>query len=330
MATTVAALDNRKRRMGVVDDEPLTVLRRFPTAVYEYRVEVEREDAAFRPQGEPHILWTSVAGVLPAEVGGTQFVMGIRKVANEPLRAREEASPVGAFGRRRVRAPEVRTASYYYRATGHTEGAFVGLYVPKLAEITRPRNEEEVPSRAKLHAEDQGGLNGRGSRPGGYVCPRNWRVYKAKPPQVSLAAWEKVSAHTRNEHRRALEDQSNMSHDLLQYDLAAAAIRLIHRAARMRNWKASTIVSKFATMHGALANLPLYTDQTRPINLKESPEWTAAYGRWHQVMASEIPHPPPHATYDQVQRAARELYDSPPARLFLRMMWSFAARPGDI
>ncbi|KPA83544.1 TATE DNA transposon [Leptomonas pyrrhocoris] len=192
------------------------------------------------------------------------------------------------------------------------------------------REEPQAPDRERLKNKESPGLNGRGSRPRGYVCSRHWHVYSQKPAKVSQAAWEKLSPHTRKQHRLAIEDLVNTPHDLLALDLAAAATRLIHRAAKMRKWKASTIVSKFATTHGALMHPPLYTDQPHPISLKESPEWTSAYGRWHQIISSEVPNPPPHVVKTQIDDAARHLQDDPEARLFLQMMWSFAARPGVI
>jgi hypothetical protein len=49
------------------------------------------------------------------------------------------------------------------------------------------------------------------------------------------AAWDKVSLHTEQAtHICALEDLSNMPHDLLALDLAAAGIRFIQKAAKLR------------------------------------------------------------------------------------------------
>lgn len=326
IALTVDALSMRKLRLRITEDDPGATLEKLPILVFPYRGEVAEEDAATAPQDEGYVLKRTTAEVLPRNLRNVKFVLGIthrlvpipmmRQRGGRQEDAEEDALP--------PRQPAMKHA---YALTTQPAEAMYGLYMPLAG---NPHEEREVPDRERLLNGDELGLNGRGSRPRGYVCPRHWQVSRGKPTRVSQAAWEKVSASTRQQHRRAIEDLTCMPHDLLSLDLAAAAIRLIQRAAYLKKWKASTIVSKFATMHGALMNLPLYTDQAHSINLKESPEWNAAYGKWHQVMNSEIPHPPPHVYKTQVDAAARELRDDPEARLFLMMMCSFAARAGDI
>ncbi|KPA79560.1 TATE DNA Transposon [Leptomonas pyrrhocoris] len=326
IALSVDALSMRKLRMHIETDDPNQILEMLPTAVHPYRGEVAEEDAAARPQDDPYILRKTEDGALPRTLRGVRFVLGITTRIQETTPATQRGNSRPRSSPSTPRDVEPRTNTYFALTEIAAEAQW-GLYMPT---AETPPSAEEVPDRARLLNEEAPGLNGRGSRPRGYVCPRHWRVYAGKPAKTSQAAWEKLSPHTRRQHRIAIEDLANMPHDLLALDLAAAAIRIIHRMAKLRKWKASTIVSKFATMHGALMHLPLYTDQPHPINLKESPEWTSAYGRWHQLMNSDIPNPPPFILKHQVDAAAYQLLSDPEARLFLMMMWSFAARPGDI
>lgn len=175
-------------------------------------------------------------------------------------------------------------------------------------------------------------LNSPGNHCKGEVeSPRCWYIYQDKPPGVSRLAWSAITKEMRGLHRRWLQDLRAMPDDLLDKDLPQAALELVRRMATARNWKWSTWAKSLAAISGALANLPLYTNQGSPVDVTQSPEWRAAAAAAHRFERECVPEPPEPIRIDQYLAARRSLATtSPVASLYLGMMWSFAARAGDI
>eukprot|EP00796_Vickermania_ingenoplastis_P009281 gene9281-biopygen6604 len=121
-----------------------------------------------------------------------------------------------------------------------------------------------------------------------------------------------------------------MPHHLLRMNIATAAIELLKSIQRTRHWKWSTQTSAMSNLKAELLNLPLYTDQTAPIDLDPYPEWKAAMRTVTQLHNEEIPEPPPPNTRAEFENTRRELRGHPPARLYRTMTWVFAARSCDI
>lgn len=171
--------------------------------------------------------------------------------------------------------------------------------------------------------------NARGRYLEGHTCPRAWFIHQDKPPHVSQLAWDSMSPATRDQHRRWIRELRSMPADLTSRSLAAAALELVRRMATARGWRWSTVAKALGNLQGALANLPLYTDQD-PIDLAVYPEWRAAKKTAIRYEKEVPPNPPPPITRDQFEAARATLFGDTRAWLFLTLLWRFAARGGDI
>ncbi|ORC90002.1 TATE DNA Transposon [Trypanosoma theileri] len=106
---------------------------------------------------------------------------------------------------------------------------------------------------------------------------------------------------------------------------------LVRRMALNRNWKWSTICKVMALISGALLNLPLYSNQSKGIDISKDPSWRAATRAAHKFENREPTNPPAPVTYEQMKKAHAALErECPIAALYLMMMWCCAARAGDI
>lgn len=175
-------------------------------------------------------------------------------------------------------------------------------------------------------------LNRTGRLNGGVVtCPRSWYIYQDKPPHVSQLAWAAITPQMRGLHRKWLREIRAMPADLLNRNLPQAALELVRRQASARGWKWSTTAKVISAISAALLNLPLYTNQTEGVDVMKCPEWRAASQAAHRFERESVPNPPPEVTLEQYQSARKVLGTKfPVARLFMGMMWCFAARAGDI
>jgi integrase len=180
------------------------------------------------------------------------------------------------------------------------------------------------PPVAPLHPNEKG-------RPDeGSVCPRLWYIYPDKPPHVSLLAWNAVSESTRNQQRRWIRDLRSMPADLLSRSLPTAALELVRRISVARRWRWSTHARALANVQSALSALPLYTNQLRGVNLDAFPEWRQAKRTAVRYEKEVPPNPPPPLSPGQFEKLLQSLAHNPRARLFATLLWSFAARAGDI
>lgn len=175
-------------------------------------------------------------------------------------------------------------------------------------------------------------LNGQGGLGWGQVhCPRSWHIYSHKSPHISEIAWKGITPAMRNYHRRCLQKLKAMPHNVLQMNVASAVLETVRREASAKGWNPATTLKEYSSMAGALRDLPLYTTEKHGILLTEFPEWKAAQTtvkRMEREVDKEEPHP---IRLEQYQAALRELRTRrPTAALFLALMWSLAARAGDV
>eukprot|EP00796_Vickermania_ingenoplastis_P012665 gene12665-biopygen9305 len=173
-------------------------------------------------------------------------------------------------------------------------------------------------------------LNFEGGHRGGHVCPREWYIYQTQPPHVSAAAWAGMSPEVRRQHIGWLLDIRAMPADLLSMPLHSAILEFVRRLACARHWKWSTITRHLSTIQAALLQLPLYTNQKTPIDLRLFPEWLQALTGTRRFERQSIPQPPAPLTRSEYDVAYRLLRENPTAQVFLAIMWACAARPGDI
>ncbi|KAK7199243.1 Phage integrase family [Novymonas esmeraldas] len=232
--------------------------------------------------------------------------VGAARVALYVLRERDREQPAPSTGRRpgTPRGPTMRTE----RAEDD------------------PQVEMEVARRTGLSMP----LNWSGRYPGGCACPREWFIHPGKPPQVAQVAWTAMSPQVREQHRTWLQHLAAMPADLLSLPLHKAAVELVRRMACARQWKWSTIARHYATIQAALLQLPLYTNQTTPIDLAAEPEWRYATAGARRFERETIPDPPAPLTVAEYGQVHRRLSDSPEAQVYAALMWACAARAGDI
>ncbi|KPA73093.1 TATE DNA Transposon [Leptomonas pyrrhocoris] len=190
--------------------------------------------------------------------------------------------------------------------------------------------EEGADRRAALRIEPTAYLNWQGRHNEAVGCPREWVIYSQRPRHVSQLAWAAVTPDIRNQHIRWLRELKAMPADLLRVDLATAAATLVTRIHRARRWQWSTHTKALSKMRAALYNLPLYTNVQKPYDVTQSPEWRAAVRTAHRFERETPANPPPPITIDEYRDARDHLCTNPLPRLFLSMMWAFAARAGDI
>lgn len=204
-------------------------------------------------------------------------------------------------------------------------------YAPRPTPKTFERDEGAEISQILQHATTAH-LNEQGRSEGGpATCPRQWFIHPSRPPHVSQLAWEALTPQVRDRHRRWLHDLRAMPAELLDRNLASAAIEMVRAMATMRHWKWSTVAKNLAMIAGALRDLPLYTNQTDPIELNHYPEWRAAMQAASRLEKESVAEPPAPVTLEEYHAARKELQTKAPlADLYLAMMWAFAARAGDI
>lgn len=169
------------------------------------------------------------------------------------------------------------------------------------------------------------------SREGTATSPEQWYIYPAMPSSLQPIAWKAKTPQTRRLHIRWLQEIRSMPRYLLGRDLPQAILEFVRMIAVKRQWKWSTYAKALVSIQGALENLPLYTNQKKGIRLTDCPEWREAVAGAQLQERQSIPEPPTPIAIAQMQKVYKDLKARhPPAALFLKMMWMFAARPGDI
>jgi len=160
---------------------------------------------------------------------------------------------------------------------------------------------------------------------------RAWFIHPDRPAHVHALVWRQLAESTRRQHRTWLWRVRGMPADLIGKPLAAAIIELLLRFARDRNWRWSTIASALSCVASAMRSLPLYTDRTRGIDLRDDPAFAAATKRaQHLARVTTTPDrlstPLSFAQYSTLMRDIKV----PSTRLLGELAWSFAARVGDV
>lgn len=199
-----------------------------------------------------------------------------------------------------------------------------------LGAIPEHEEDEDEDRREALLVEPQPYLNWQGRRDEAAICPREWIIYSQRPRHVSQLSWAAVTPTIRQQHIRWLRELKAMPSDLLQLDLATAAIALVNRMHRTRRWKWSTHAKALSNIRAALLNLPLYTNVRTGVDLAKCPQWSSAVTAAHRFERETPSDPPPPIDRLQYQETRQSLSQDPIPSLYLGMMWAFAARAGDI
>ena len=162
-------------------------------------------------------------------------------------------------------------------------------------------------------------------------CGREWTILPGRPPHVHVLTWRQLAASTRSAHAVWLWRIHGMPADLSRVPLGAAIVELTLRYARDRNWAWSTIASNLSCAASALRSLPLYTNATKAIDLRDDVAFSAATRRAQHLARVSTGHERLSAPIALEQFADLAGTISVPSTwLLAQMCWFFAARVGDM
>ena len=157
------------------------------------------------------------------------------------------------------------------------------------------------------------------------------RLYD-KPTHASIA-WKGKSFRVREGHLRTLRALQRLPEELGELPLGEALVHFYARTALAppsgQPWLPATLHRNMCTAHGALADLPLYSDMPLPIHLRESASWHAAMRYTEQRMQETSPTNLPAITYPQVMEIVQRCTDEEVAAAIM-ITWMTAGRVGDV
>lgn len=163
------------------------------------------------------------------------------------------------------------------------------------------------------------------------TCPRRWNLHRWRPPHVSKLAWDGVSRPMRLHHIRCLQKLMTMPEQCMSWGIAQMAIECVRRDALAKGWKAATVAKEMSATAGALRDLPLYTTEERGIFIQNHPEWKAAQRAIRRLQTEADPTVTvPLSQTDLNLALSRLKRRHPMTAVYLAVMWSLAARAGDV
>ena len=137
---------------------------------------------------------------------------------------------------------------------------------------------------------------------------------------------------TRRTHNRMLTLISSMPPAYDKMDLQTAILLFIQQRAGVRKWRSSTLLTKMASIQGALRLLPFYRRQAPSITLTSN-IWKMAMKGASYAANAEIPEQAPILTNEHMKRliSHHAKQDSPDAVAALtEIAWLVAGRIGDV
>jgi hypothetical protein len=161
-----------------------------------------------------------------------------------------------------------------------------------------------------------------------------WYIPHGKPDGVHTLVWRQLAESTRLNHQRWLRAIKGMPADLRRgRSISHAIVEMILRMASARKWVWSTVASALAACNAALANLPIYTNETYTIKIGADPYFQQA-ARMAQQKAratSSLESLTAGLSLQQYQHlTSSDGIKSPRVRLLLQMMWHWASRPKEM
>ena len=154
-------------------------------------------------------------------------------------------------------------------------------------------------------------------------------VHSDRPPHLPRLAYERLSKQTRATHRRWLLLIRAQSDLYARVPLGTALIEMISKLAASRKWAASTTARAYSDVSSCLRLLPLYTNRSKGISLRDDPIYDQAL-RHAQALARRIPGRPirPMTGVDFTNLSTSKL--SPSVKAYLLLSWFTAGRLGDV
>ena len=157
-----------------------------------------------------------------------------------------------------------------------------------------------------------------------------WFVYNERSARIPLLVWRELAESTRKAHIRWLFRIKEIDADLKWAPLGRAVVEMVLRMAAKRKWVWSTVASALSALASALRNLPIYTNQPQPIDLKTDPIFVAASRRAQKMARSAAP--PSSLSDPMTVQTFNKVWNGLPHRskLLLALCWHFASRVGDM
>lgn len=128
-------------------------------------------------------------------------------------------------------------------------------------------------------------------------------------------------------HKRALRQLKELPESLHNLPLDKALVN--HFTAQKKKLKWSTLVTKMATVHGALRLLPLYSANKASVMMKESVVWMQSMKGAAKECKQEVPNQATPASWEMVS-SALEKEPLEVRRLALLLTWLTCGRGGDV
>lgn len=162
---------------------------------------------------------------------------------------------------------------------------------------------------------------------------RLWYIYAGRPHSVHELVWRQLAASTRATHARWLHCIRGMPTDLRRVPFGRAITELVLRMGTARKWCWSTVASALSACASALASLPIYTTETKPIDIKKDSYFTQALQRAQHLArtntgSSSLSIGMTRGQFQQLTGSSG--LKAPSVRMLLMLCWHFAARVGDM
>lgn len=333
-ALTAAALGTRRWRMGYVADAPMDLAeaitkQRAGLSVYPYGRVGKGYDIVGECNPDVAILYlcTNPGVRLPKTFRGRTFVLGgqfhgdgdWQTVGHYTVTQAADKAVVGAYV----------TAEMYKALTQRTSKP-----TQRTKRTDEPEPDDDTAAaqyQAILETPIREPLNGWGGHAGPRVRPNLWKVHQGMPSHKSRSTWAGTSQAVRNQHKRWLCDIAAMPGRMQGWPLQTAILELVRMQASARHWAPSTYSTALGYVQSALQQLPLYTNEARPIDLTKHPEWTQAVNAARRIARAIERHPAPalnEGDYETTRRMLRQ--GDPTTYLLATLMWQASARPGDV
>lgn len=153
-------------------------------------------------------------------------------------------------------------------------------------------------------------------------------------PSHASNAWKGKSRRVREGHLRTLKALQRLPEELDELPLGEALVHYFARTAACPApgkpaWQASTLHRNMCAAHGALGDLPIYSNVPVPIHLRESASWNGAIRWTEQRMQSSTPQNLPAINYEQICEAVKRCQDEEVATAIM-LTWMMAGRVGDV
>ena len=153
----------------------------------------------------------------------------------------------------------------------------------------------------------------------------NW-LKASKPMPTTQPIDKAIAATTKTKHRQILKGIQEIPEKYHADLLPQALAKWTKDQQRTRRWRRSTLLTRMASIQGALRLAPMYRNLIPSIKLKDSLYWKLVMRAATTEAIAEIPRQPKAA---QIEEITKLLKTKSPLNPLLEISWLTAARVGD-